>query len=335
MDINSKKVVIMMATYNGEKYIQDQIESLQNQTFTNWELYISDDNSTDRTVDIIKNIQNKEDRIKKIIRNDSSYHGAYANYFNILYYVKKNCSKYDYYFYCDQDDVWLPNKIEDEVKGLVNIENKYSRTTPAFVYCDLELCDPKCNPIHDKMSNHIRTQFIKNPYNNFFKEQYVWGTSMAHNIALWNLLFIEDPNKVGNIVTHDGYISRYAAVYGKIKYISKPLILYRRTNNNVSGTPGTYKIISQKLLKLPTLIRNAANVYWGSLYFAYHVPKETTVIKDLKKCFRSGKNIRKFFIKYNILKNERVLGKLSTNVIMYTKLYKFVFPFNQNKIKYR
>lgn len=335
MDINSKKVVIMMATYNGEKYIQDQIESLQNQTFTNWELYISDDNSTDRTVDIIKNIQNKENRIKKIIRNDSNYHGAYANYFNILYYVKKNCSEYDYYFYCDQDDVWLPNKIEDEVKSLVSIENKYGKTMPVFVYCDLELCDSKCNSTHDKMANHIRNQFVNNPYNTFFKEQYVWGTSMAHNNALWNLLFIEGPNKVGNIVTHDGYISRYAAVYGRIKYIDKPLILYRKTNNNVSGTPGTYKIISQKLLKLPTLIRNAANVYWGSLYFAYHVPRETTVIKDLKKCFRGEKNIRKFFTKYNILKNESVLGKLSTNIIMHVKLYKLVFPFNQEKIKYR
>ena len=322
MDINSKKVVIMMATYNGEKYIQDQIESLQNQTFTNWELYISDDNSTDRTVDIIKNIQNKEDRIKKIIRNDSSYHGAYANYFNILYYVKKNCSKYDYYFYCDQDDVWLPNKIEDEVKGLVNIENKYSRTTPAFVYCDLELCDPKCNPIHDKMSNHIRTQFIKNPYNNFFKEQYVWGTSMAHNLALWNLLFIDSPNKVKNLISHDGYISRYAAVYGQIDYISKPLILYRRAGNNVSGTPGKYNLFTQKLFKLPVLVNNAANVYWDTLYFAYHAPLDTDVIRDIKKCFKSSRNTRRFLKKYNILKHESFLGRCSTKIILYSTVYK-------------
>lgn len=322
MDISSKSAVIIMATYNGEKYIREQIKSLQNQTFSNWELYISDDNSTDQTVNILKELQRKDSRIKKIITNESLYHGAYANYFNVIDYVKNNCKLFDYYFYCDQDDIWLPEKIEKEVKALSNIEKKYNSNKAAFVYCDLELCDEKCEPLNDMMKNHIRTQFVDNPYNNFFKEQYVWGTTMAHNTALWDLLFIESPEKIKNLVSHDGYISKYAAVYGEITYIQTPLVLYRRTGNNVSGTPGKYNVISQKLLKIPTIINNAAQVYWDTLYFAYHVPQKTEVTEEIKECFNNRRAQKKFFTKYNILQNERKLGKLSTKVVLSIGLYK-------------
>jgi len=78
-----------MATYNGEKYIQEQIKSLQDQTFTNWDLYVSDDGSTDNTRLILNRIKQNEPRIKKILINQNEYHGAFANYFNVMNYVKK------------------------------------------------------------------------------------------------------------------------------------------------------------------------------------------------------------------------------------------------------
>lgn len=326
MDINSKKAVIMMATYNGEKYIQDQIESLQNQTFTNWELYISDDNSTDGTLSLLKKLKAKEPRIKTIIKNKSRYHGSYANYFNIMNYVKNNCTYFDYYFYCDQDDIWKRNKLEQEIIALKKIESKYSDSIPAFCYCDLLICDQNCKSTGDKMSNHIRTQFIDNPYNTFFKEQYVWGTTMAHNNAMWDLIYIGDLDQTKNLLTHDGYISRYAATYGKTAYISEPLVLYRRTGNNVSGTPGNYNnlsaIIKRILFKMPVLIDNAANVYWDSLYFAYHAPKNVLLIKEVKQCFHKNIAAHYFMKKYNILVNEKFWGRYSTKTILYLKLYK-------------
>ena len=333
MDINSKKAVIMMATYNGEKYIRDQIKSLQDQTFTNWELFISDDGSSDKTIKILQEFQSKDSRIKKIIHNTSKYHGAYANYFNIMNYVKMNCVNYDYYFYCDQDDIWLKTRIEKEIISLLSIEKQYGISTPAFVYCDLELCDKDCVSTHDKMSNHIRTQFVDNPYNSFFKEQYVWGTSMAHNQALWNLIYIGSLKKIKNILTHDGYVSKFAAAYAKIHYISESLILYRRTGENISDTPGEYNIITQKIFKLSKIISNAANVYWDTLYFAYHAPVDNNIIHDIKKCFTTPLNTYIYIRKYNILKNERFLGKCSTKFILYFKLYKDTVFFKNNDYK--
>lgn len=314
----------MMATYNGEKYIQDQIKSLQNQTFKNWNLYISDDGSSDQTVKILKEIQNSESRIKLILRNTDQYHGAFANYFYLMRYVKANCSQYDYYFYCDQDDIWSKNKLREEIETLIKIEQKYSKQKPAFCYCDLEMCDVNGQDMHDKMSNHICTQFSVNPYNSLFKDQYVWGTTIGHNYALWQLLYLGCAEEIKNDISHDVYISKYAMAYAKCEYIPKPLVNYRRTGDNVSSTPGNYNVLGalKRLTDINLLINNAARNYWGTLYFAYHVPVETPLIIDIKKCFLSFKNSVYFFKKYNILKNERFLGKCSTKVILYSGIYK-------------
>lgn len=331
MATNSKKVIIMMATYNGEKYIREQIKSLQNQTFKNWDLYISDDNSTDDTLKILTNLQKKDKRIREIIINKSIYHGAFANYFNLMRYVQEKCLPYDYYFYCDQDDIWKNNKISSEIKALRQIEERWGEDKPAFCYCDLEMYDAHNRDMNDKMSNHIRTQFVDNPYNSLFKDQYVWGTTIAHNYALWALMFLGTPEKVQNFISHDVYISKYAMAYAKIAYIPETLVKYRRTGENVSSTPGNYKLLNvfSKLSHVKVLINNAARNYWGSLYFAYHAPEETPLIKDIKKCFINSKNTKFFFKKYKILKHEPILGRWSTKLILYSGIYKVSFFFKK------
>lgn len=329
MDINQKKAIIMMATYNGEKYIEQQIKSLQQQTFSNWELYISDDNSTDKTLDILQKLQNKDLRIKKIIRNTSSYHGAYANFFNIMYYVKKNCNNYDYYFFCDQDDKWAKDKMEIQIKRI----SKYSTNIPTFCYCNLELCDPNLNDLHDSMANHISTQFVENPYNSFFKEQYVWGTSMAFNLALWKRIPVVSVNIVKNDLTHDGYISKIAAICAKIEYIPEPLIKYRRTGKNVSGTPRDYhgfEIIS-RLFKFNKLIDNAASTFNSSIYVTQVMGLKYDLTKEIRRCFLgTSLDAAHFVNKYAILQKEPLLGTLSTKIILYFRLFKISKVFKNN-----
>lgn len=323
MDINSKKAVIMMATYNGEKYIQEQIKSLQDQTFTNWDLYVSDDGSTDNTCLILNRIKQNEPRIKKILINQNEYHGAFANYFNVMNYVKKNCSnKYDYFFYCDQDDVWKKEKMSDQIRI---IEKNSQNDKPVFCYSDLELCDVNLKDSQDKISNHIKQQFVENPFNEFFKEQYVWGTAMAHDRKLWDLIVVEDVNKIKNNIPHDSYVSRYAAIYANIKFIDRPLVLYRRTGNNVTGTPKTYSFITalRKMIHIPIVINNAASTYGATMYFLKKAPIRNLKLKEISICF--GGNINKkinYFRKYHILSKEKGWNKLSTKIIFYSKIYK-------------
>lgn len=78
----------MMATYNGERYLKDQLKSLSDQTFKNWDLYVSDDGSTDQTIGILKNFLKKDSRLREILVNQGQ-HGAYNNFFNVMDNVKK------------------------------------------------------------------------------------------------------------------------------------------------------------------------------------------------------------------------------------------------------
>ena len=92
--MGNRTILIMMATYNGEKYIAKQLDTIINQTYTNWELIIRDDISTDNTLSIIKDYAKKDNRIKYILSN-SQKHGAYYNFFGLINYVKK-IKKYDF-----------------------------------------------------------------------------------------------------------------------------------------------------------------------------------------------------------------------------------------------
>lgn len=320
-----EKAVIMMATYNGEKYLKDQLDSLQKQTFTNWELYVSDDASNDKTLQILKKFQQKDKRLKKILIN-SKFHGPFANYFNVMHYVKKIASnRYDYFFYCDQDDIWVSQKMEMQICALKKLE-KENKDIPSFCYSDLELCDKNLNDMHDKISNHITIQFKQNPYNEFFKEQYVWGTAMAHNLALWNMIPVESVNMVHNYISHDSYIARIAAIYANIAYINDTLVMYRRTGNNVTSTPHDYTI-SQAIKKIFTrfrfVINESARTYRVSLYVVSKVKDKNVFVQDLRNCLLGNAiDSINFFKKYKILEGEKLWGNLATKTILYSGIYK-------------
>ena len=111
-------IVILMATYNGEKYITEQLKSIQNQTVADWNLYIRDDGSVDNTVSIIKKYVEKDIRIH-LIEDGKGNLGPLKN-FNELLNIGINS---DIIFLADQDDILFLNKIEISVEELTKIEN--------------------------------------------------------------------------------------------------------------------------------------------------------------------------------------------------------------------
>lgn len=108
------KVSIVVATYNGEKYLEEQLNSFVNQTIMPDEIVISDDNSSDSTVDICNKFKNRNSIEVKIFNNDN-YHGVTGNFEN----AAKNATG-DIVFFSDQDDVWYENKIEETLKAFQN-----------------------------------------------------------------------------------------------------------------------------------------------------------------------------------------------------------------------
>ena len=116
--MEEKKVAILMSTYNGEKYLKEQLDSLLNQTYKNIDIYIRDDESKDSTVEIIENYMKSVDNIKLIKGKNL---GFVKSFFELL----KNVEEADYYAYCDQDDIWMEDKIQRVVEHLSKLdENK-------------------------------------------------------------------------------------------------------------------------------------------------------------------------------------------------------------------
>ena len=120
------RTAILMCTYNGEKYLEEQLDSIQTQTYKNWTLYVNDDGSKDNTLNILKTYQKKWGKKNLIIRRGPQK-GFCQNFLNIINDKKINA---DLYFLSDQDDVWMPHKISHTLK-------KISRLDPLkpILYC--------------------------------------------------------------------------------------------------------------------------------------------------------------------------------------------------------
>ena len=105
------KVNILLSTYNGEKYVREQVESIQKQSFTDWNLLIRDDGSSDNTAEIIRSLATQDERIRFINDGNVTNVGVIRSFFELLTYEKA-----DYYLFCDQDDYWLEDKVRAQVE---------------------------------------------------------------------------------------------------------------------------------------------------------------------------------------------------------------------------
>ena len=127
-------VAILMATYNGSKYLPHQIDSILKQHYTNWTLYVQDDLSTDNTPEILAAYAKRDARIK-VVDNQEKL-GAKRNFMTLMEKVEA-----DYYMFSDQDDEWLPEKILVTMKKMMEEENE-APEKPVIVHTDLLVSIP-------------------------------------------------------------------------------------------------------------------------------------------------------------------------------------------------
>jgi glycosyltransferase involved in cell wall biosynthesis len=139
-------ITILMASYNGERYIGEQIESILNQTETNWKLVIQDDCSSDATYQIACRYAAKYPEKIAVFRRAENSGSAANNFFSMLTYADG-----DYVMFCDDDDVWLPNKIEKSMEMMRKEEQKNGIDKPVLVHSDLVVVDENLNILSRSM----------------------------------------------------------------------------------------------------------------------------------------------------------------------------------------
>lgn len=218
------QIYIILSTYNGEKFLEDQLISLKNQT-TPFELLVRDDGSTDRTLDILN-----EWKDKLSVRIFSGPNVGPVNSFNVLLHMIPD--EAEYIFFCDQDDIWEHDKIEKSVKTLKDQELLLGEKTPILFHSDLSVIDENGNFISKSFWKFQNINFRFGMYlNRLVMQNTVTGCSACMNISLLRLVK-EIPQEAK---MHDWWVALVACCYGKIISMELPLIRYRIHRNNVVG----------------------------------------------------------------------------------------------------
>lgn len=204
-------ISVCMATYNGEKYIKEQVDSILNQIGPNDELIVSDDGSSDNTVQILKDI---DDSRIKIFLNEG-VHGFTQNFENA---IRKASG--DYIFLSDQDDVWRYDKVKVTMKYLSEFD---------LVTHDCVTVNERLDIIKDSRFKefNIKPGFIRH----LIKSRFL-GCCIAFNKKVLNVILPFPKND--KLLEHDIWIVAVAMLYYKVKLVDEPLVFYRRHGNNVS-----------------------------------------------------------------------------------------------------
>lgn len=221
------KISVCMATYNGEKYIREQLESILMQLELTDEVIISDDESTDKTLEVVKSLN--DSRIKIVLNQGEK--GYTRNFENAL----KN-STGDIIFLSDQDDIWKKNKVKNMIKEF---------STYDLVISDAEIVDKDLKLLNE---SHFNLRGVKRGFlNNFLKTRYVGACMAFKRKVLEKVLPFPENQK---LCAHDYWITIVCEAFYKVKLINQPLIKYRRHENNVSNGGNKSKNTLLKKIKV-------------------------------------------------------------------------------------
>ena len=215
----SDKVAIVMATYNGEKYISEQLDSIICQTHKNWQLYIRDDGSKDNTMAIVKRYEAQDSRIN-LVSDDKGNLGYNKNFYQLLSLCNEN-----YIAFCDQDDVWHSNKIATSLQKLKEIET--TNHLPALVHCDVTVVDAELK--------HINATFIGKRGNKHGLAGLIFANSVQGAAIMINAALREIALKIQPNIPYDYHLALLSELHGSRAFIAKPLAKYRQHTQNAIG----------------------------------------------------------------------------------------------------
>lgn len=218
-----EKIEVLVTTYNGEKYIREQLDSILNQTYSNIHIIISDDGSSDQTIEILKEYEKKEERIT--VYYQTSNLGCVRNFDFLLHKVTA-----PYYMLCDQDDIWLPEKIAASYQEMIdkNVD---------LVFGDLKVVDENLNIIYPSMFQYLKIDQMLKRYHDYraiYMDNIVTGCTLLSKSKFLELIF-PLPTESKYLI-HDYWIALAVMINGTFSYLEKPYILYRQHGNNIVGT---------------------------------------------------------------------------------------------------
>ena len=272
-----KKVQVLLSSYNGEKYIREQIDSILRQKNVEVELLVRDDGSKDRTIKILQEYEQNCRNVRVIYGENL---GVIKSFFTLI----EHAGGAEYISFADQDDVWLPEKLARAVDVLEKEDNKIP-----LVYCSAkQLVDAELNPIPAAITyENVRTEF-----GNALVENMCTGCTCVITNPLLKLLQGKPPSFT---VMHDFWIYLVGTCFGKVIYDEQSYILYRQHGNNELGAASSlldnYKRRVKNFKKHRGQLTKQAEALLG--IFGEQMPQEKRKLTELLIQTRQSRKARK------------------------------------------
>ncbi|MCR5432074.1 MAG: glycosyltransferase family 2 protein [Lachnospiraceae bacterium] len=227
------RIEIILSTYNGEEYLREQLDSIIRSSFKNWHISVSDDCSTDSTCDILREyVQKYSSKISMHI-NDSNM-GSTANFLTALKRAAKEETpegEQTYFMFCDQDDVWLKDKLYVTLKAMKRLERKIGSVKPSLIFTDAVLAGQDLSYIENSFYKAGHRSVRNLSVSRLLIENRCIGCTIMMNRALVELL----GNNYENVRYHDWWVALIASSFGGIRFLNVPTLLYRQHSGNQVG----------------------------------------------------------------------------------------------------
>jgi len=243
---------ILLATYNGEKYVAELIDSLVAQKYQSWRLVVSDDGSRDGTVDIIQEYQRRFPERVVLRARTGGARGARGNFAFLL-----GLAQGEYVMLCDQDDIWTPTKIEKTLSTMQAAERRMTRETPLLVFSDLRVVDANRRLIDGSFYHYQQVDPTDVSVGCLLTRNVIVGCAVMINRPLLQLA-VPMPREA---IIHDWWLALLACLSGHIEHIPESLLEYRQHGQNDWGARrislwALLRRNPQRLLKRQLRLRN-------------------------------------------------------------------------------
>jgi len=224
---NKKKTInILLSTYNSSAYLCDQLDSIVSQTYTDWCVLIRDDGSINDTLNIINKYVDKYPGKIILIEADKRNMGPCQSYSSLL-----ECSTADYIMFADQDDIWIPEKLELCMKKMHKMEKQYDPSFPLLVHTDLKVVDQDLQILQDSFMSYQNISGFRDRTNQLLLQNSITGCTVLINRALKDIS-IPIPKRA---CMHDWWLALVASLFGKIGFIDMATVYYRQHAENFLG----------------------------------------------------------------------------------------------------
>ena len=253
-------LTILLSCYNGERYLPEQLDSLLGQTFRDFKIAILDDGSADRTPDILQEYRKKYPNIITVETLPHNSGGAKYGFWTLM-----SSRRDDYLMLCDQDDVWLPDKVEKTLSCMRELERRFGGRTPLAVHTDLMVVDAKLTPLAPSFWQWADIDCSRTDFRFQLTHAVMTGCTVLYNRALAEY-FTGQPRF---FVMHDWWVMLTASAFGQVGWLPEPTILYRQHRDNAVGAQNVRSLRFRlwQLTHLPQLRRKMRESFWQAESF--------------------------------------------------------------------